>query len=596
MKIYFLHNKYSGKYLLFIYLILLLYIVIGIVILFNGYQKNDKNYRSIADVSTQKLILLGELRRKIALSEVTLLTHVINKNRIQNDSAIEGRFKKEFNTDTATLAQLNKFPEDSTELSLLAILKTKEAEKFNTVDSLLYLSNTNKNTNLIQYLNTRHSPVFTSYFTTITQLQDYFAKRTKTKVDAADKFNQYYSEKFILHFTISGLSFLLLGIFINRNMNWLKKQNDEILAREQLLSIEKKKFENLLDAAPDGMVGINNNGEIVLFNKQAELLFGYSFTEIVSKQMTVLLPNEFQEKYSTLLHTFTSLPESKKTNLYSIDFWGIKKNGQKFPTDISLSHLQTINGQIIIVAIRDITEKKEMDNKLQQTMQHLQNANKELEQFAYIASHDLQEPLRTVSSFTELFMKEYNGKLSISGEKYLEFIFKSSNRMKLLVKGLLDYSRIGKEKQLVVTDCHQLVSDVLADLGASIQECNAHIHINPLPTIPAYTTEMRQLFQNIIGNAIKYRKKGVEPEIEINAVSEEKYWHFSIKDNGIGIKESDQEKVFIIFKRLHNHNEYEGTGIGLSHCKKIVELHGGKIWIDSVIDNGSTFNFTILKQ
>lgn len=416
MKIYFLHNKYSGKYLLFIYLILLLYIVIGIVILFNGYQKNDKNYRSIADVSTQKLILLGELRRKIALSEVTLLTHVINKNRIQNDSAIEGRFKKEFNTDTATLAQLNKFPEDSTELSLLAILKTKEAEKFNTVDSLLYLSNTNKNTNLIQYLNTRHSPVFTSYFTTITQLQDYFAKRTKTKVDAADKFNQYYSEKFILHFTISGLSFLLLGIFINRNMNWLKKQNDEILAREQLLSIEKKKFENLLDAAPDGMVGINNNGEIVLFNKQAELLFGYSFTEIVSKQMTVLLPNEFQEKYSTLLHTFTSLPESKKTNLYSIDFWGIKKNGQKFPTDISLSHLQTINGQIIIVAIRDITEKKEMDNKLQQTMQHLQNANKELEQFAYIASHDLQEPLRTVSSFTELFMKEYNGKLSVSGE------------------------------------------------------------------------------------------------------------------------------------------------------------------------------------
>ncbi len=595
MKIYFLNNKYSGKYLLLIYLTFLLFLVIGIVILFNGYQKNNKNYHSISDVSTQKLILLGELRKKIVLSEVTLLTEVINVHRIQNDSAIEERFKKEFTANTAILDQLNKLPEDSTELRLLAILKTNESEKIKTLDSLLYSINYN-NSILIQYINTKHLPFFKSYYTSITQLQDYFAKKTKAKVDAADKFDQYYSDRFILLFTISGLIFLLLGIFINRNMKWLEKQNAEILNREQLLSIEKKKFENLLDAAPDGMVGINNNGEIVIFNTQAELLFGYSFSEIVSKQMIVLLPNEFQEKYSTLLYSFLNLPESKKTNLYSLDFLGIKKNGQKFPMDISLSHLQTSNGLIIIVAIRDVTEKKEMDNKLQQTMQHLQNANKELEQFAYIASHDLQEPLRTVSSFTELFMKEYNGKLSVSGEKYLEFIFKSSNRMKLLVKGLLDYSRIGKEKQLVVTDCHQLVSDVLADLGASIQECNAHIHINPLPTIPAYTTEMRQLFQNIIGNAIKYRKKGVEPEIEINAVSEEKYWHFSIKDNGIGIKESDQEKVFIIFKRLHNHNEYEGTGIGLSHCKKIVELHGGKIWIDSVIDNGSTFNFTILKQ
>lgn len=246
--------------------------------------------------------------------------------------------------------------------------------------------------------------------------------------------------------------------------------------------------------------------------------------------------------------------------------------------------------------IKDILEKKGINQRLYDTNQTLQIANKELEQFAYITSHDLQEPLRTILSCSEFLLNEYNDKLGGNGEKYLGFILESSKRMRELVTGLLDYSRIGNEKKEAQIDCNRMVADVLVDLAEAIKECNSHIHIQQLPVLNAYPTELRQLFQNLVSNAIKYRHKDVEPQIHIKAEEQSKHWLFAIQDNGIGINELDKEKVFIIFKRLHNRNEYEGTGIGLAHCKKIVELHGGKIWVESTPGIGSTFYFTVLKK
>ncbi|RVT80040.1 PAS domain-containing protein [Flavobacterium sufflavum] len=225
----------------------------------------------------------------------------------------------------------------------------------------------------------------------------------------------------------------------------------------------------------------------------------------------------------------------------------------------------------------------------------LKRQNKELEQFTYITSHDLQEPLRSLVCFTELFEKEFSGKLDGNGDIYIDFISKSSRRMQDLVKGLLDYSRIGKEKQLGEADCAQIVKDVISDMSIILEESKAKISVDDLPELNGYTIELRQLFQNLISNAVKFRKKGVIPEIKITVQEEEKKWLFSIQDNSIGIDEKDMHKLFVIFKRLNNRDEYEGTGIGLAHCKKIVELHGGSIWAESKLGEGSIFKFTIQK-
>jgi light-regulated signal transduction histidine kinase (bacteriophytochrome) len=201
--------------------------------------------------------------------------------------------------------------------------------------------------------------------------------------------------------------------------------------------------------------------------------------------------------------------------------------------------------------------------------------------------------LRSLVSFTELLEKEFIGKLGNNGEFYINFISTSAKRMQQLVKGLLDYSRIGKEKKIISINCNQILNDVLCDMMATIKETNAEIIISDLPILKGYETELRQVFQNLISNALKFQKKEVSPKIHFSAIKQKKEWLFSVKDNAIGIDESNIHKLFVIFKRLNNRDEYEGTGIGLAHCKKIVELHGGKIWAKSKLGEGSTFNFTI---
>jgi light-regulated signal transduction histidine kinase (bacteriophytochrome) len=225
--------------------------------------------------------------------------------------------------------------------------------------------------------------------------------------------------------------------------------------------------------------------------------------------------------------------------------------------------------------------------------EELERKNKELEQFVYIASHDLREPLRTTSSFVELFQKQYQGRLDEKADKYLSYISQASDRMKILINDLLDYSRIGNKKELEKVDCNVMLEEVLSDLGIAVKEAGAEITADKLPVINVYPTSIKQLFQNLITNGIKFRKKDVTPQIKIAVQKCKGQWHFSFTDNGIGIEEKNNERIFIIFQRLHNRAEYDGSGIGLAHCKKIVEMHGGKIWVESKPGEGSTFHFTI---
>lgn len=244
-----------------------------------------------------------------------------------------------------------------------------------------------------------------------------------------------------------------------------------------------------------------------------------------------------------------------------------------------------------------ITNIKAQKAKLQllveeQTAQLVQK-NRELEQFAYVASHDLQEPLRTTSSFVDLLQKDYKGKLDAKADKYLTFITQSTERMKVLIHDLLEYSRIGRKKELTPVDCNILLKEIIADLDAVIKENNATVSFDRLPVINGYSTEMKQLFQNLISNAIKFHKPDEQPQISISGIKENGHWKFVCRDNGIGIPPEHRERIFVIFQRLHTRNQYEGSGIGLANCKKIVELHGGNIWVESLPGEGSTFHFTI---
>jgi len=227
----------------------------------------------------------------------------------------------------------------------------------------------------------------------------------------------------------------------------------------------------------------------------------------------------------------------------------------------------------------------------------LEAKNSELEQFAYIASHDLKEPLVTISSLIDLLVEDYGDKFDEEGKMNLNFVQESSDRMRKLIDAILAYSRLGKSKKYENVDCNLVIKTLKDDLQNVIARTNSQIDVANLPIIKGAELEIRLLFQNLISNGIKFTKPDITPVVSITAekiVSDDvNYWQFAVKDNGIGIAEKHKERIFSIFQRLHSREEYEGTGIGLAHCKKIVESHGGKIWLTSEENKGTTFYFTI---
>lgn len=365
----------------------------------------------------------------------------------------------------------------------------------------------------------------------------------------------------------------------------------------------QQKFKGLLESAPDAIVIMDEKGRITLVNIQCENIFGYQKDELIGANMELLLPERFRSTQQEQPKLIYDIPGVRSTDI-GLEVLGRRKSGDEFPIEMSLSPLETEEGLLVTAAIRDISEKKRMEKaireanvtlekKVQKRTAELEIKNKELEQFAYVASHDLQEPLRTTSSFVELLRKQYHGRLDEHADRYIDYVIQSSDRMKTLIKDLLDYSRIGQEKQFEPVNCNLALAEVLADLAKVIKENQAEIVAGPLPVVNAFATELKLLFQNLISNSIKFQQPGVAPYIEISTTKLTGHWHFQFRDNGIGIDKQYQQRIFIIFQRLHNRSVYEGSGIGLAHCKKIVELHGGKIWVESETGKGSIFHFTI---
>gem|GEM_PF-2334686 len=241
----------------------------------------------------------------------------------------------------------------------------------------------------------------------------------------------------------------------------------------------------------------------------------------------------------------------------------------------------------------EAVERRRAEETLRKTVEELAKSNRELEQFAYVSSHDLQEPLRMVGSYTQLLARRYKGKLDSEADEFIRYAVEGVKRMQILINDLLTFSRIGtRGKPFEATDCNVVLKKTLQDLKVSIEENNAEVIYDSLPTVYADEIQLGQLFQNLIGNAIKFRSKE-NPKIHISAKLENEQWVVSVKDNGIGIESQYKDRIFVIFQRLHTRNEYPGTGIGLAVCKKIVERHGGKIWLESEVGKGTTFYFTL---
>jgi two-component system, chemotaxis family, sensor kinase Cph1 len=277
------------------------------------------------------------------------------------------------------------------------------------------------------------------------------------------------------------------------------------------------------------------------------------------------------------------------------EFLAKRVDGKTFMTRGFISSLRDAQGQLVGYQSTnlDVTKEKEAEALIKKMILDLEYSNSELERFAYVASHDLQEPLRMVTSYLQLLERRYKDKLDGDALEFINYAVDGSNRMKTLINDLLAYSRVGtRGKEFAFTDCEELLARVLANLQTSIKENEAKVTHDPLPRVMADEVQLESLFQNLIGNAIKFHG-GKTPRIHVGVMKDEKNWVFSISDNGIGIDPQYFERIFIIFQRLHNREDYPGTGIGLAISKRIVERHGGRIWIESQPQKGSTFFFTL---
>jgi PAS domain S-box-containing protein len=365
---------------------------------------------------------------------------------------------------------------------------------------------------------------------------------------------------------------------------------------EKHLGQMEGRYRGLLEAAPDSTVVVNQTGAIFLLNAQAEKHFGYSRDELIGQKITSIIPEGFAERLIAD-GTRTAAEALAQQIGTGIELIGRRKDGSEFPIEIMLSPLESAGETLVTAAIRDITVRKEAEANLVEKIEELKRSNEELEQFASVASHDLQEPLRMVASYTQLLSKRYKGKLDSDADEFIGFAVDGANRMQRLIQDLLTYSRVGRRGlEMVDVSSDRAFLQALVNLRGAIEESGALVTHDLLPRVMADEVQLVQLFQNLVGNAIKYQGPGV-PHIHVSAIKNgAPKWIFSVQDDGLGIDSQFFERIFGMFQRLHKRDEFEGTGMGLAICKKIVERHGGTISVESTPGLGSTFRFDLAER
>jgi PAS domain S-box-containing protein len=347
----------------------------------------------------------------------------------------------------------------------------------------------------------------------------------------------------------------------------------------------------MLDSVADAVITTDPDGRIIYLNHAGGKLFGWKPGKAIGRDIFEFIDPK---------RPIAGDPPDRKTDFSDIMTWSGEvtvhhRDGHPIPVFASKSPVFDSLGNLtaFVCALHDISDQKQTEGHLKEYAANLKRSNEDLERFAYVASHDLKEPLRMVILFSQLLEQNYKGKLGTDADEYIGYIVEGGTRMGDLVNDLLDYARVTSTgKAFEPTDMNEAMQEALSNLEVSIQESGARIESGPLPTVLADRSQMNLVFQNLLSNAIKFRK-GPAPSIAIGAARQGGDWVFSVRDDGIGIDPEFRDKIFEIFQRLHARTEYSGTGVGLAICKRIVERHGGTIWVESASGTGSTFFFTI---
>ena len=376
----------------------------------------------------------------------------------------------------------------------------------------------------------------------------------------------------------------------NTDVDDLKRAEEQLRELSQRLTYH-------VDNSPLAVIEWGSDMRLIRWSGEAEHIFGWKAAEVLGKRMEDfhwICTDDVQQVAGVSKELMTGTDP----NRFSANR-NYRKDGSIVYCEWYNSSLLDESGKLrsILSLVLDVTERKQAEERLRQTAEELARSNKDLEHFAYVAAHDLQEPLRTVRAFAQLLAKRYKGEIDADADEYIGFVVDGAGRMSNLVSGLLDYSRVSSAGQtLTPTDCEPALTEALSALHQTIAGANAEVTHDPMPMVLGDHRQLTQLFQNLIGNAIKFHSNGVAPCVHVGASEQDEQWIFSVRDNGIGIELQYHEKVFEIFRRLHGPQEYPGTGIGLALCKRIVERHAGRIWFESHPGEGTTFFFTLPKQ
>ncbi len=363
---------------------------------------------------------------------------------------------------------------------------------------------------------------------------------------------------------------------------------------EQALEVSERRMRLIVENAYDAFVAMDHEGTIVDWNPQAEVIFGWSREAAVGRSMAqTIIPERMRKAHLDGLVHYLHTGEGPVLNR-RIEMQALRRGGEEFPVEMTISTMRIEDTVLFSAFIHDISERVRAKEELERTAEELRRSNEELEEFAYVASHDLQEPLRMVASYTQLLERRYAGQLDQPAREFIGFAVDGARRMQEFIAGLLRYSRVGTEARVFErVDLDKVLATALANLRIAIEEIGAKIDSRELPVVMGDARQLTQLFQNLVGNALKFRKPGQAPRIEIWAERDGGCWRVSVRDDGIGLDPQFSERVFAIFQRLHAREEYEGRGLGLAICKKIVERHGGRIWVESKQGEGAAFSFTL---
>lgn len=356
----------------------------------------------------------------------------------------------------------------------------------------------------------------------------------------------------------------------------------------------------IINTAIDGIITIDEEGIMESVNPAAAKIFGYKSEDLIGKNISMLMPEPDRSHHDGYIQAYLNSGKAKIIGI-GREVKGLKKNGKTFPFRLAISEVSvTVGARIFTGIIHDLTKRKEDENRLLKYAKELERSNRELEEFAYVSSHDLQEPLRKIQAFGSRIEEMEAEQMSPKGKDYLERMLSASMRMQGLINDLLSFSRVSaKTKTFQSVDLNKIMRDVLSDLEILIQETEAKITVSPLPVIEADATQMRQLFQNLISNATKFRGE-MPPELVIDSLESgtsipHDCIELSFVDNGIGFEEKYLDRIFQIFQRLDG-RKFDGSGIGLAICRRIANKHGGNITAQSAPGKGATFYVTLKKS